>query len=86
MHYETSKQDTPTDRCSCPKSEGVWGQGGWHFRFISEADLGPDQAYSYVGLPLTIERCPAYEAAKGRETADRKRTDQAERKGFGPRY
>ncbi len=58
--------------CACWLPDGMYGQAGWHFRLITEADAKADRFLKhYIGTPIAVEPCPAYMAVLRREHAAR---------------
>lgn len=67
--------------CSCSylQALGWYSSQGWHMRRITQAEADADELLTnYVGTPVAVERCPAYDAVAARAHAARQAEQAAQ--------
>ncbi len=68
--------------CSCWMPAGWYSSGGWHLRRITQEEADADwMLKNYVGTPVAVEPCPAYQAVAQKSFAAERAKQAAETSG-----
>lgn len=67
--------------CSCWMPAGWYSSGGWHLRRITAEEIqGREDGWmltNYIGTPIAVEQCPAYQAVAQKQFAAKRAEDAA---------